>query len=60
MTDLRLRKLRTADLTTAEIDVIREILRLAFWDDVRSASATPTGSMRSAASMSSSTSTGRS
>ena len=33
MSDLRLRQLQTTDLTAAEIDAIREIMRLAFWDD---------------------------
>lgn len=33
MPDLRLRQLSTSDLAPAEIDEIREIMRLAFWDD---------------------------
>ncbi len=34
MSDPRLRQLSTADLTAAEIEIIRELMRLAFWDDV--------------------------
>ena len=34
MSDLRLRQLSTGDLTAAEIEIIRELMRLAFWDDV--------------------------
>ena len=33
MSDARLRQLRSQDLTASEIDVIRQIMRLAFWED---------------------------
>ncbi len=33
MSDVRLRRVQTDELTSAEVDLIREIMRLAFWDD---------------------------
>jgi aminoglycoside 2'-N-acetyltransferase I len=33
MTDVRLRQMQTGDLTVSDIDVVREMMRLAFWDD---------------------------